>query len=200
MFQRLVNETHFWPDAAFDGAATIHAFNERSGEARMDMLYGFAVDYVLRLHELCVRDEDVAEKHLNKPNVHRLIELHTHTIPSFGHCRHVQELLFKTAHQPLKGAITSSNQREPQISAVTATLANDWETRLSTEVSSFGDPKSWTSKQCMRLHRLIGGRDVEGPPDIQGIRYIFCKPVLSQLAKVRRKLSSISRNCISWKV
>jgi hypothetical protein len=31
LFQRLVNVTHFWPDAAFDGAATIHAFNERSG-------------------------------------------------------------------------------------------------------------------------------------------------------------------------
>jgi hypothetical protein len=52
----------------------------------------------------------------------------------------------------------------------------------------------------MRLHRLIGGRDVEGPPDIQRIRSIFCKPVLSQLAKVRRKLSSIYKNCISWKV
>jgi hypothetical protein len=26
MSQRHVNETHFWPDAAFDGAATIHAF------------------------------------------------------------------------------------------------------------------------------------------------------------------------------
>jgi hypothetical protein len=52
----------------------------------------------------------------------------------------------------------------------------------------------------MRLHRLIGGRDVEGPPDIQRIQSIFCKPVISQLAKVRRKLSSIYKNCISWKV
>jgi hypothetical protein len=89
MLQRLVNETNFWPDAAFDGAATIHALNERSVVARMDMLYRSAVDYVCRLHELCVRDKDVAGKHLNKPNVHRLIELYTHTIPSFGHFRHV---------------------------------------------------------------------------------------------------------------
>jgi hypothetical protein len=131
MFQRLVNETHFWPDAAFDGSATIHAFNERSGEARMDMLYGSAVYCVRRLHELCVRDKDVSGKHLNKPNVQRLIELYTHTIDSFGHCRHVQDLLFETAHQPLKRAITRSNQRDLQISAVTATLAKDWETRLS---------------------------------------------------------------------
>jgi hypothetical protein len=29
MFQRLVNETHFLPDAAFDGASKIHAFNEQ---------------------------------------------------------------------------------------------------------------------------------------------------------------------------
>jgi hypothetical protein len=108
--------------------------------------------------------------------------------------------LFETAHQPLKRAITRSNQRDPQISAVTATLANDWETRLSIEVSSLGEPQSYTAEQCMRFHRLIGGRDVEGQPDIQRIRSIFCKLVLSQLAKVHRKLSSISRNCISWKV
>jgi hypothetical protein len=136
----------------------------------------------------------------SKSQMCRLIELDTHTIPSFGHCRHVQELLFEIVHQPLKRAITRSNQRDPQISALTATLANDWETRLSIEVSSLGKTQSWTAEQCMRLHRLIGVRDVEGPPEIQRIRSIFCKPVLSQLAKVRRKLSSISRNCISWKV
>jgi hypothetical protein len=75
IFQRLVNETNLWRDAAFDGAVTIHAFNEIRGEARMDMLYRYAVDYVRRLHELCVRDKDVAGKHLNKPNEHRLFEL-----------------------------------------------------------------------------------------------------------------------------
>ena len=129
MFQRLVNETHFWPDLAFDVATTIHEFNERSGEEIMDILYESAVEYVRRIHELCLRDKNVAGKNLNKPNVHRLVELYTHTIPSFGHCRHVQELLFETAHQPLKRAITRSNQRDPHISAVTGTLANDWETR-----------------------------------------------------------------------
>jgi hypothetical protein len=146
MLQRLVIETHFWPDVAFDGAAKIHAFNERSGEAIIDMLYGSAVDYVRRLHELCVREKDVAGKHLNKPNVHRLIELYSHAIPSFGHCRHVQELLFETAHQPLKRAITCSNQRDPHISAVTSTLTNDWETRLRIEVSSLGEPQSWKAE------------------------------------------------------
>jgi hypothetical protein len=87
MFQRLVNETHFWPDLAFDSAATIHAFNERSGEARMDMLYEYAVDFVRRLHDLCVRDRYVAGKHLNKPNLQRLIELYT--IPSVTVSLHV---------------------------------------------------------------------------------------------------------------
>jgi hypothetical protein len=125
----------------------------------MDMLYGSAVDYVRRLHESCVRDKDVAGKHLNKPNVHRLIELYTHKILSFGHCRHVQELLFETDHQHLKCAINRSKQRDPQISAVTATLANEWETRLSIEVRILGEPQSWTAEQCMRLHRLICGRD-----------------------------------------
>jgi hypothetical protein len=139
MFQRLVSETYFWPDAAFDGAETILSFNERNGEEQIDILYGSAVDYVRRLHELCVGDKDIAEKHFDKPNVHRLLELYTHKIPSFGHFGLVQELLFETAHQPIKRAITRSKQRDPQISAATATLAKDWETRFSVEVSSLGN-------------------------------------------------------------
>jgi hypothetical protein len=145
---------------AFDGAATSYEFNERRGDARMDMLYGSAVEYVGRIHELCARNKDVTGKHRNKINMHRLIELYTHKIPSFGHCRHVQELLFETAHQPLKRTITRSNQRDKQISAVSTTLANDWETGLSIEVSSLGEPQSWTADQCVRLHCLIDGRDV----------------------------------------
>ena len=125
MFQRLVNETHFWPDAGFDGAPTIHELNDRSGEAIIDILYGSAVDYIRKLHHISVRDKYVAGKHLKKPNLHWLIEHYTHTIPSFGHCRHVQELLFETARQPLKRPITRSNQRDPHISAVTAILVND---------------------------------------------------------------------------
>jgi hypothetical protein len=85
-FQRLVRETHFWPCSALDGATLIQEFNDRNGSARLDTLYGLAADYISELHDLCLRDSVVVGKHLNKPNVHRLLELYTHTIQAFGHC------------------------------------------------------------------------------------------------------------------
>jgi hypothetical protein len=200
MFQRLVRDTHFWPCSSLDGASCVEDFNENDGKTRLDILYGFAVKYISVLHELCVRENGVVAKYLNKPNVHRLLELYTHTIPAFGHCRHVQELLFETAHQPLKRAISRSNQRDPHIHAVTATLANDWECRLSIEVNRCGDPDSWTIEDCTRIRRLITGRDMSGATDMQEIRSVFCKPVLSQLRKVRRKLTSNATQVVVWKL
>jgi hypothetical protein len=132
--------------------------------------------------------------------VHRLLELYTHTIPAFGHSSHVQELLFETAHQPLKRAIFRSNQRDLDIHAVTATLANDWECRLSREVNRCGDPDFWTIEDCTRNWRLIIGRDMSGATDKREIRSAFCEPVLSQLRRVRRKLPSNATQVVVWKL
>jgi hypothetical protein len=200
IFQRLVRDTHFWPCSSLDGASCVEDCNRNDGETQLDILYGIAVKYISALHKFCVRDNGVVAKYLNKPNVHRLLELYTHTIPAFGHCRHVQELLFETAHQPLKRAITRSNQRDPHIHAVTATLANDWECRLSIEVNRCGEPDSWSIEDCRRIKRLITGRDMSGATDVQEVRSAFCKPVLSQLKKVRRKLSSNATHGVVWKM
>jgi hypothetical protein len=155
---------------------------------RLDALYGLALKYISKLYDLCVRDNGGIGKHLNKPNVHRLLELYTHTIPAFGHCKYVQELLFETAHQPLKRATVRSNQRDPHTHAVTATLANDWECRLSIEVSRCGDPETWTTEDCKRLLRLIGARDAESVEGMHRVRAAFSEPILSQLRKVKTKV------------
>jgi hypothetical protein len=162
-------------------------------------LYGFAVKYISVLYEFCVRDKGVVAKYLNKPNVHRMLELYTHTIPAFGHSMHVQELLFDTAHQPLKSAISCYNQRDAHIHAVTATLANDWECRLSIQVNRCGDPYSWTIEDCARIRRLITGRDMSGATDMHEIRSALCEPVLSQLRKIRRKLKFNATQVVVWK-
>jgi hypothetical protein len=92
-FQSLVRETHFWPCVEVDDASFLREFNDRGVKTRLDTLYGMAVEYIDRLHECCVRDSiGVVGRHFNKPNVHRLLELYAHTIPAFGHCKHVQEL------------------------------------------------------------------------------------------------------------
>jgi hypothetical protein len=187
MFQQLVAETHQWPNKHTDTAHDFKKFNAKGRFARFNALYSQASGYIQKLHDLSVRDYQKVGVHLNKPNVHRLVELYTHTIPMFGHARHVQELLFETAHQPLKRAISRSNMKDPHVSAVHATLCNDWETLLSFEVKHLDDPKSWTDTQCLRMQRLIAGRDTHPLPHFDRVRSVFCKPVLDKLSKVGRK-------------
>jgi hypothetical protein len=139
-FQQLFRDTNFWPCSSLDGASCVEDFNRKDGGTQLDILYGIAARHISVLHEFCVRDEGVVAKYLSKPNVHRLLELSNHTIPAFRHCRHVRKLLFETAHHPLKRAITRSNQQDPHIHAVTATLANNCECPLSIDVNRCGDP------------------------------------------------------------
>ena len=94
MFQRLVAETHFWPNCLIDDAETRNKFNRDEDRARFDEIHGLATAYVDQLQVLSARDPERVGRYLNKPNVHRLIELYVHTIPAFGHVRNVQELLF----------------------------------------------------------------------------------------------------------
>jgi hypothetical protein len=199
MFQQLVAETHLWPNKHTDTAHDFKKFNAKGGFARFNALYSQASVYIQKLHDLSVRDYQKVGVHLNKPNVHRLVELYTHTIPMFGHARHVQELLFETAHQPLKRAISRSNMKDPHVSAVHATLCNDWETRLSIEVKHLDDPKSWTDTQCLRMQRLVAGRDTHPLPQFDRVRSVFCKPVLDELSKVGRKLNSHGAGLVVWK-
>mgnify|MGYP003411280385 CR=1 FL=1 len=146
--------------------------------------------YISVLHEFSVIYNGVVAKYLNKPNVHRLLDLSTHTIPAFSHCRHVREILFETAHQPLKRAISCSNQHDPHIHSVTAILANDWKCCLSVDVNRCGDTDFLTIEDYKRIWRLITGRYMSGAKYMKEICSVLCKPVLLQLQKVRRNLTS----------
>jgi len=188
-FQRLVSDTHFWPDLLLDGTEAVHEFNRNNGQDRLDALFKKACEYVKDLYEACKHYKD-ARKCLDKPNVHRFVELYAHTLPAFGHMRHIQELLFETAHQPLKRGILRSNHRDPQLAAMMAVLANDWESRLSIEVESAGPPISWSYETCRRLQRLLVGRDLASAVDVEAVISTFSSPVLSELSKVRRGVSS----------
>jgi hypothetical protein len=182
----------------------MNKFNRQGGLARFDELYSLASAYVNQLQALSVRDPERVGRYLNKANVLRLIELYVHTIPAFGHVRHAQELLFETTHQLLKRAIFRSNMKEPQVTAVGATLSNYWETRLSMEVESLveslGNPETWTDAECLRVQRLIAGKKETALPNMDQVRSVFCNPVLSELSQVSRRLTSREADGIMWRI
>ena len=130
--------------------------------------------------------------------MHRLVELYAHTLPAFGHVGHFQELLFETAHQPLKRGIKRSNNRDPHIYAVQAVLANDWETRLALEIASVGKPDQWSNTTCNRIQRLLTGVECTGSTDSDRVKSAFCPPVMHKLESVRRRLLSLPKSHVEW--
>ena len=88
---------------------------------------------------------------------------------------------------------------EPHVTAVEATLSNDWETRLSLEVQCLGDPDTWNDAQCLRVQRLIAGNNAKELPNMDQVRSVFCSPVLSALSHVGRQLYSRAENGFTWR-
>jgi hypothetical protein len=127
---------------------------------------------------------------LDKPNVHRLIELYAHTIPAYGHVKHVTELLFESAHQTLKRAINGSNHHDPKIAAVHSALENDLESRLALELL-LNQPESMRRRH--RIQRLHLGREF---PSWLKEEHLACTDplrepyLLDRLSRLRRKVYS----------
>jgi hypothetical protein len=200
LFQKLVSRTGYLPKIDVDGFAQVRKFNERRGMERLDTLFQLSCQYVTDLHSICTQSTDGVGRILNKPNVHRLLELYTHTLPAFGHVGHFQELLFETAHQPLKRGIKRSNNRDPHLSAVQAVLANDWETRLALEIASVGKLDQWSDATCNRLQQLLTGVECIGSADTSRLKSVFCPPVMHKLKSVRKRLLSLPTSHVEWRL
>jgi hypothetical protein len=110
-------------------------FNRYKGMKRVDVLYSKSRSCIKDLNDFCRISED-ARRHLDKQNVHRLIVLRVNTIAAFGHVHHFQELVFETAHQPVKRGMQKPNHRDKHVFSVGACLESDWESTLSMKVET----------------------------------------------------------------
>ena len=134
--------------------------------------------------------------------MHRLLELYAHTLPAFGHVRHLNELLFESAHQPLKRAMLRSNHNNPQLSAVRTVVLNHWQARLALDVRAVGAPRSeWDESTCRYFLRRLVGRATAGvcnPRCYARVRSVFVPPVLHQLGQARNRLGCTEMSKCRW--
>lgn len=82
------------------------------------------------VEKLCAESE-LARKLPDKPNLHRMIELCEIAVPALLHCRELMELVFESAHQPLKKFIARINHKNAHIVAVEDCLVNDGQGRVA---------------------------------------------------------------------
>lgn len=154
--QTLVAKTQFVPDAAVDGVSAVLQYNSSRGQDRLLKLRSLAMNYVDQVSQLC-RISPKAKESLDKPNIHRLLEFYTFTLPNFGNVKLIQELVLEKGHQELKRAYSKSNYRNAQLQAMEHAVANDWATRLSVQLFQVSeDGANWTEERYRVVLRLLG--------------------------------------------
>ena len=93
LFSKLVGETYWYPKYSVDGGSALVDFNKKGGTNHMSKLEGMTKRYINMCNMLCRRNV-TARKGLDKPNLHRILELYTHSIHALGHVRNFNELVF----------------------------------------------------------------------------------------------------------
>jgi len=125
----LVGLTYYWPQPAVDPEEDYqYIIGSERKQYHADLL-SRARKYISYTDSAAKVTEEV-KSYIDKPNVHRVLELYIHTIPAYGHVRHVIESPFEHAHQALKRVWEQHNSRQNHISVVEEMLWNDFFHRL----------------------------------------------------------------------
>ena len=192
-FQMVVASIRFIPTWWIDGLESTRRFEAENG-GRHDHILALVSDYMKELHEVCKKDP-IAMKHLDKPNLHRLIEFCVHTLPAFGAAKHVEELLFERMHQPLKRGVRNSNHKNEHLSSMELIMADDWLARIAITLGAVGhNTKQWTSADCRRVYFALGKGISESPHATEeAAKRCFLSPVFHLISE--RSSTMVSTHC-----
>lgn len=120
----------FWrPSLHTDGEtawAFVHGDNIYSYH---HLLQRIAANFAKAVHKYCKSYPSLAG-HIDRPNVHRLLELAIHTIPNYNHLCYICELVYESAHQPLKYFLSRNHTSGSHLNALHHILAKDWLVRV----------------------------------------------------------------------
>ena len=126
----LVSLCFWWPSAHVDGLDAVRKINGDRKQEYHAEIFKLTVSYISKVKSLCNSKPDY-RSFIDLPNVHRLLELVTHSIPRYSHAQLFSEMLFESSHQPLKFALSRNTNKNSHIYAINLVLTNDWFTRIS---------------------------------------------------------------------
>ena len=200
-FQALVTRTQYRPDTLLDGATCANSVVGEHSRSFLTDLQEQCCKLVSKISTLCTRSVK-AKQHLDKPNVHRLVEFYSFTLPAFGNVVHIQELVFERAHQELKRGVVLSNYHNPQLQAMDGAIGNDWINRLGIELQDVSEEGlGWTDGIVRSVLRLFGHPERNGEVSEElrmRVRNMFPPPVLRTVRSNQRALSSLLHTSYSW--
>jgi len=202
---RLVNLVMFFPHPESGEIQEIERIFGPGRESYFREVQKFASLYVSCVNVM-VKNDSKAGPLLDKPNLHRLLELAMHTIPVYGHVHHISDLTYEHKHQSLKRAYHRANnhQKGNHHWAVRMEMYDQWKTRLTSAFSRMASPNSnsehiQTSR--IELYTLLFGRDATDLLSSEHIQYrsVLDRSIVQMFSEsLRDELSFRSRQqCFS---
>lgn len=121
---RFFSTAYWWPSMNVDGTEAwefVHGCRMGSYHRSLQVL---ACNFVKSSNRF-INAYPALGCHIDRPNIHRLLELSYQTIPLFNHVSYIYELVFESSHQPLKFYLSRNHTLSSHIYAVHLILAKD---------------------------------------------------------------------------
>ena len=148
----LISLLYWWPAMATDGPDATRLVHGSSQVVYHGRIHRLVVKFVEGVRDAC-DSKPWLKMHLDKPNVHRLLELSVHTVPLYGHALLVAEMIFEAHHQQFKSDMSSSSNQNAHVYASRLELVRDWLARI-TEVFSIVQKSEGTRRE-MAMRSLL---------------------------------------------
>ncbi len=145
--QNIIRIIQWNPSKDIDSELDINEYNMKNGYWRLERLQRYVKEYCKLVHELCKSNSSVWII-LDKPNLHRLVELSVHTMPRIGNVKYGEELILEKSHQSMKRGIEHSNNKNAQLQAMNDYLIDTFLCRLKELVETY-------LKECDKKDEII---------------------------------------------
>ncbi len=156
--RELFSLTYWWPNYMVDGVELISKYTRHKNSFYYGTLIKKCKDYIFNVNKFYILNNKLGNE-LDKPNLHRLLELYVTTIPTYGHARNISEMVFETFHQRLKRNLKKSTHLNKHIVSVENVLINDWLSRFSFCLSEINKHQviDYDSPLIITMKRLLLG-------------------------------------------
>ena len=157
--QKLISSVYYMPMEEADGPHVKERFNDEGVLRAHGQLHKTATEYI-KLCRSIFRGRGNLGKELNKPNVHRALELCVLTIPSFGHARNCSEMVLESTHRSFKRWLETNTHANAHITGVERILLKDWLSRVHGLYMQWNEGDEQQRLRAEKgLLRLLVGRD-----------------------------------------
>ena len=128
-FHRFFSLAFWWPSLNADGREAWNFVHGTGIDKYYHSLQVLAANFVKSIEKFS-KSYPLLSGLVDRPNTHRLMELFYHTIPLFNHVAFVCELVYESAHQPLKFFLSRNHTLSSHLYSVHLILSKDWMIRL----------------------------------------------------------------------